>query len=267
MIRKRYSQRTLQTYCYLVQKLLDVLNGKHADRLTDEDIGRYITKFYIKKGYSRSYQNQVINALKLYYRIEFDREIDQKGILRPRKDKKLPQILSPQEVRRFLITFVNEKHRTIFYLIYSAGLRISEVVHLTISDIDSDRNVIRIRNSKGAKDREVPLSETCLKQLRTYYKAYRPKKYLFEGQHGGAYSTRSIQQLFKRGIQKAGIRKAVTVHSLRHSYATHLLESGTDIRIIQELLGHKSSKTTEIYTHVSRQTKQRVPNPLDKLNL
>lgn len=265
--RRRYSPRTILTYTSLVHAFTKVLGRVSPSKLSDEDIGRYITKYYVEKGHSRSYQNQVVNALKLYYKAEYNREIGKVIQLRPRGEHKLPSVLSQQEVRQILAFFRNDKHRTIFYLIYSGGLRISEVVGLRLTDIDSKRNVIRIRHSKGAKDREIPLSQTALHQIRTYYKQYKPEEYLFEGQFGGAYSTRSIQTLFKKALAENKITKNATVHTLRHSYATHLLEAGTDLRIIQELLGHKSSKTTEIYTHVSQQTKQKVPNPLDQLGL
>lgn len=221
----------------------------------------------MQAGHSRSYQNQVVNALKLFYRAEYNRDIGQVVLLRPKREHKLPNVLSQKEVQAILSAFTNSKHKTIFYLIYSGGLRISEVTSLKLKDIDSKRDVIRIRESKGAKDREVPLSQKALEQLRLYYKEYKPTEYLFEGQFGGQYSTRSIQTLFRKALKACGIKKKATVHTLRHSYATHLLENGTDLRIIQELLGHKSSKTTELYTHVSRQTKQRIPNPLDQLEL
>jgi integrase/recombinase XerD len=265
--RRRYSPRTIAQYTALVNYFLTAL-GKHSPKtLTDDAIARYITRYYVDAGHSRSYQNQAVNALKLYYRAEFNRNIGQFIQLRPRGETRLPAVLSPDEVRSILTSFKNEKHRTIFYLIYAGGLRIGEIVALKVHDIDSKRNVIRIRQSKGAKDREIPLPETALVQLRRYYKQYKPKDYLIEGQNGAMYSTRSIQVLFKRALVGCGIRKNATVHTLRHSYATHLLENGTDLRIIQELLGHKSSKTTEIYTHVSQRTKQRVPNPLDQLKL
>lgn len=267
MSRRRYSKRTIEAYTALVRNFISVLKGRDPSVLDDDQIGRYITKFYVQAGHSRSYQNQAVNALKLYYRSEFKKEIGLVLSLRPKKEYSLPNVLSQKEVRAILSSFRNTKHRTIFFLIYSGGLRISEVVSLKISDIDSGRGVIRIRNSKGAKDREVPLSQKALNQLRVYYKGYRPKDYLFEGQFGGPYSTRSIQALFRRAIRECGIKRKATVHTLRHSYATHLLENGTDLRIIQELLGHKSSKTTEIYTHVSHQTKQKIPNPLDQLDL
>lgn len=267
LIRRRYSPRTIEVYTSLVGSYLSILKNRNPNELTDEDIGRYITKFYVNVGHSRSYQNQAVNALKLFYRSEYNREIGEVVTLRPKREHKLPTVLSQKEVQSILRYFRNSKHKTIFYLIYSGGLRISEVTALKLIDIDSKRGVLRIRESKGAKDREVPLSQKALEQLRLYYKEYKPAEYLFEGQFGGAYSTRSIQTLFRKALKMCGIQKKATVHTLRHSYATHLLEYGTDLRIIQELLGHKSSKTTEIYTHVSHQTKQRIPNPLDQLEL
>lgn len=264
---RRYSKRTVEAYSSLVKEFQRVLRDYPPENLTDEELSRYITKYYIDKGYSRSYQNQVVNALKLYYVSEFGRNIGKFINLRPRSEKVLPNVLSTEEVKKLLLSFRNEKHRTIFYMIYAGGLRISEVVNLRLSDIDKSRMTIKIRQSKGAKDREVPLSKTALEQLRKYYLQYRPKIWLFEGQFGGQYSTRSIQTLFRKAIIRSKIKRKATVHTLRHSYATHLLENGTDLRIIQELLGHKSSKTTEIYTHVSQQTKQKVPNPLDQLGL
>jgi integrase/recombinase XerD len=267
MERRPYSVSTITTYTSIIRAFHEALKGVDPDRLSDEDIGRYINKYFVQAGRSRSYQNQAVNALKLYNRTQFNRNIGLDVALRPKPERKLPNVLSQDEVRRLPTSFRNQKHKTIFYLIYSGGLRISEVVNLTLRDIDSSRSVIRIRNSKGAKDREIPLSTRALEQIRVYYKVFKPKEYLFEGQFGGPYSTRSIQALFKRALKETGIRKKATVHTLRHSYATHLLENGTDIRIIQELLGHRSSKTTELYTYVSRQTKQKIPNPLEQLDL
>ena len=160
----------------------------------------------------------------------------------------------------------NLKHRTMIMTGYAAGLRVSEIVRLTIGDIDSKRMTIHIRGAKGKKDRIVPLSKKLLETLRNYYRQYRPINYLFEGQYGGAYSTRSAQSILMEAKQKAGIHKKGSIHSLRHSYATHLMESGTDIRIIQELLGHNTIKTTMLYTHVSKKDITRIESPLDKLN-
>lgn len=265
--RRRYRENTIKTYSELVRQFLLVLSKHDPATLSEHDIARYIQKYYVDKGHSSSYLNQAVNALKLYYKVEFEKEIGLKVVLRPRREQKLPNVLSTDDVRRILQSFDNEKHRTIFYLIYSGGMRISEAVNMRLNDIDSKRNMIRIRDAKGGKDREVPLSKTLLDQIRAYYKEYRPKEWLFEGQFGGQYTARSIQALFRQVMERTGIKKRATVHTLRHSYATHLLENGTDLRIIQELLGYKSSKTTEIYTHVSQRLKQNVPNPLDQLGL
>lgn len=163
------------------------------------------------------------------------------------------------------MSFQNLKHKTIITAIYSAGLRISEAVNLKVNDIDSGRMVIRISGAKGYKDREVMLSEKLLVLLRAYYKKYKPTDWLFEGQKGGKYSTTSIQKVFKRALLKAKIPKNATVHTLRHSFATHLLENGTDIKFIQEFLGHNSIKTTQIYTHLSNSSKSTIKSPLDSL--
>jgi integrase/recombinase XerD len=265
--RRRYRENTIKAYTELVRQFLRVLGNHDPSVLGEQDIARYIQKYYVDRGHSSSYQNQAVNALKLYFKVEFGTDIGLKVALRPRSEHKLPNVLSPDDVKRLLQSFENEKHRTIFYLIYSGGMRISEAVNMRLSDIDSKRNMIRIRDAKGGKDREVPLSKKLLEQLRTYYIGYKPQEWLFEGQFGGQYTARSIQALFRQAMERTGINKKATVHTLRHSYATHLLENGTDLRIIQELLGHKSSKTTEIYTHVSRRLKQNIPNPLDQLGL
>jgi integrase/recombinase XerD len=161
----------------------------------------------------------------------------------------------------------NIKHKSILYLIYSAGLRISEAVNLKIADIDSKRNVIIVQGGKGKKDRTTLLSQKLLIMLREYYVKYRPKDYLFEGDPGKQYSVKSIQNVFNKALKKSGIRKKATVHSLRHSFATHLLEHGTDLRYIQELLGHSSSKTTEIYTHITKKGMDKIKSPLDNLEV
>lgn len=264
---KRYAKNTQEVYNYYVQTYLNRLAGYPAKKIDAKGVQRYLLKYYPPEDYSRSTQNMVINALKLFYHTEFSIAIDIEGVLRPRKERKLPDILSLDEVKNLLNSFKNEKHRTIFYLIYSAGLRLGELLTLKVSDIDSGRMMIRIRQSKGAKDRDIPLAKTCLEQLRRYYKVYKPTTYLIEGQNGGQYSASSIRSLLKKAIKDCHINKNITAHSLRHTYATHLLENGTDIRVIQELLGHSSSKTTELYTQVSKVTKSQVPNPLDRLFL
>jgi site-specific recombinase XerD len=176
-------------------------------------------------------------------------------------------VLSEEEVSRLFAATNNLKHKALLMLIYSAGLRISEALQMKISDIDSNRMQITIRQGKGKKDRTGLLSEQMLTILRSYYQLYEPRQYLFEGSSGGKYSTRSAQQVLRQACQRAGIHKKVTLHTLRHSFATHLLEAGTDLRYIQVLLGHSSSKTTEIYTHVSTKALKDIKSPLDRLKL
>jgi len=208
--------------------------------------------------------NQVFNALRFLYVDLYKMPFKIGNIPRPKKDKQLPVILSREEVMSILGNIENHKHKALLMLIYSAGLRVGEVVRLRISDIDSDRKLIYLKSAKGKKDRYSLLSDTALENLRIYYRMYKPKNYLFEGfKENEHLSERSVQEVFKRAVRQAGIRKHVTVHSLRHSFATHLLESGVDLRYIQEVLGHASSKTTEIYTHVSHQKLGQIINPLD----
>lgn len=211
-------------------------------------------------------QNQYISAIKFYYEkvLGFDRFI--LGIDRPRKESRLPNVLTKEEVKSIIQQCSNLKHKCILSLIYSAGLRRSELINLRINDIISDQHLIRIRGAKNKKDRVSLLSEPLLNILRNYYQQYKPQQWLFEGRGlKSKYSTTSIASILREASQKAKIKKKVSPHILRHSFATHLLEQGTDIRYIQELLGHKSSKTTEIYTHVSNRDFRQIKNPLDDL--
>ena len=189
------------------------------------------------------------------------------SIPRAKRPQKLPTVFSEEEIIALIGNIENLKHKSVLYLIYSAGLRISESVNMKIADIDSKRNIIVVRGGKGKKDRTTLLSKKLLHMLREYYRQYRPKEYLFEGQSGGKYSIKSIQKTFNAALKKSGIRKKATVHSLRHSFATHLLERGTDLRYIQELLGHNSSKTTEIYTHITSKGMDKIISPLDNLEV
>jgi len=209
--------------------------------------------------------NIIINALKFYYGEVLKKKFIYE-VKRPRKDKKLPVVLTRDEVAKILSVIDNIKHRAILMLIYSAGLRVGEVVNLRPEDIDSGRRLIHIKGGKGRKDRYTLLSEHALKVLKEYFREYRPSKWLFEGVKRGRHiSTRTVQAVFRQACDKAGIKKDVTAHSLRHSFATHLLESRVDLRYIQEILGHKSSKTTEIYTHVSKASIANIKNPLDSI--
>ena len=193
-------------------------------------------------------------------------EINPATIERPRREYVLPNVLSKSEVKKILESLRNQKHRCMLSLIYACGLRRGELLNLKPEDVDSARNLLKIRLAKGGRDRMVPLTPKILTLLRDYYRVYRPKVWLFEGQIAGMpYGERSIQSVLKQAIQASGIKKPVTLHWLRHSYATHLLEAGTDLRYIQTLLGHKSSKTTEIYTHVSEHSIQKIRSPFDDL--
>lgn len=207
-----------------------------------------------------------MNGIKLFFATIRETKMEIDKIHRPKREKVLPNVLSKAEVKLILNAPSNLKHKTILSLIYSCGLRRSELLNLKPADIDSKRGIILIRQGKGKKDRIVPLSTKILEMLRNYYSTFKPTTWLFEGQIAGEnYSEKSLQSILKQALQKAGISKPATLHWLRHSYATHLLESGTDLRYIQELLGHSSSKTTEIYTHVSTKSLQQIKSPFDDL--
>lgn len=263
----RYSEQTVRGYLGVLRRFFWFHGEKEPGEITFQDLEHYNTEFILKRNLSASYQNQLISALKLYYGIFPGKKMVLDLLERPRKSRKLPVILSQEEVQRVIRGTRNVKHKSILSLIYSGGLRISEAVNMRVHDIDSGRMVIHICQAKGRKDRVVGLSENLLKLLREYYYEYRPKEYLFEGQRGGRYSPRSIQNMFKRQVLRAGIRKEVTVHNLRHSFATHLLEAGVGLSYIQELLGHSSPKTTQIYTYVSKKKLESIRSPLDNLDI
>lgn len=267
MITRRYSESTIRSYTEHVRNLFDFFSDRLPSEITNDDITRFNYEYIVLGKKAPATQNQMINALKLFYKRIFNKYFNPDLIERPKLPQQLPVVLSKSEVEKVLNSIANTKHKTILWLIYSAGLRVSEAVRLEIRDIDSKRMVINIYNGKGAKDRQVGLSVRMLEQLRTYYKEYKPKKYLFESPSKGHYSVKSVQATFQRVLHLAGIKKHATVHTLRHSYATHLLEAGTDLRYIQELLGHKSPKTTQIYTHVSANTLKGIQSPLDALDL
>ena len=263
---RRYSQNTIKTYSDALDVFFRFFQNKTIESLTKEDLIQFNTEYILKKNLSSSYQNQVINAIKLFYRNRFNRSMEVDFIQRPRREKRLPNVLSKNEVKTILEAPSNIKHRAMLSLIYACGLRRSELLNLTLKDVLSDRNLLFIRQSKGKKDRVVPIGNKLIEMLRDYYKAFKPKTWLFEGQLlGEKYSERSIQLVLNQAVTKAKINKPVSLHWLRHSYATHLLESGTDLRYIQELLGHSSSRTTEIYTHVSTKNLQQIRSPFDDL--
>jgi len=218
-----------------------------------------------QKKISRSTQNQSINAIKFYLEQVLGRDRQYFKLERPKKTKTIPEVLSEEEVAIILKATDNLKHKAILTTIYAAGLRVGELLNLKISDIDSHHMRIWVREGKGCKDRLTTLSPHLLKLLRVYYKRYRPQEYLFEGPQGSPYSPTSVRKILARACSRAGIRKKVRPHTLRHSFATHLLEQGTNLRYIQQLLGHTSVKTTEIYTHVSSKNLQTIHSPLDRM--
>jgi len=262
----RYSPQTIKTYCSLFVEFVNFVKEPNYETITEEQIKSFLM-YLVNRNVSTSYQNQAINAIKFYFEKVLGKERKYYTIDRPFTEKKLPSVLSLEEVKAIIDAIENTKHKCIIKLIYSAGLRISELINLKIADIDKNRMQISIKGGKEKKDRYTLLSEKILIDLRNYYQEYKPKEYLFEGQFGGSYSKRSIQEVFKDACRKANIKKHATVHTLRHSFATHLLEAGTDLRYIQSLLGHESSKTTEIYTHVTTKGFEKIKSPLDTLDL
>ncbi len=267
---KNYSDKTIQVYHFALLRFLNTyksINIQEMSGIDGSEINKYHVMLQQKYGKSASSINISVNAIKLYFHEVLQRDIFTEPVIRPKKGHILPNVLCEGDVRNILLSINNLKHKAIILLIYSAGLRISELINLKISDIQSGRQTLLIRGAKGRKDRFSLLSEKALFILREYYKEYRPKEYLFEGQYGFRYSDASIRKILKSAKLKAGINQRASVHTLRHSFATHLLEHGTDLRYIQELLGHNSSKTTEIYTHVSKSDISRIKSPADNLNL
>jgi site-specific recombinase XerD len=261
---QRYGHSTIHSYSQMMVNFLGFYKKK-TEMLLMSDIHDFNYHFIIRRGYSISTHRQMISAMKIFFMHIVVPIFSIEELERPNKEKKLPLVLSKEEIKKLLENIANIKHKTIISTLYSSGLRISELIHLRIVDIDSDRMIIRIVMSKGRKDRVVRLSEANLILLRMYYKAYKPRKYVFEGPKGKPYSATSIRNILKRGCKKAGITKKVTPHTLRHTYATHMLELGVDLRYVQNLLGHSRPETTMIYTHVTSDKLSLLANPFDEL--
>lgn len=264
---KRYSDSTCETYSFMIRDFLLFYSNISLNTLDNQSVERYIEDVFLKKSYSISTQRQFISALKLFVVFYPNTQITDQKLVRPKKSKKLPTVLSQEEVLRIIQVTKNLKHRVILGLLYSSGLRIGELIGLRLSNIDLDRMQIKIESGKGRKDRFVGLAKTFLPLLYNYLNTYRPEEFLIEGQYGGKYSESSIRKFLKSSLQQAGIRKKVTPHTFRHSYATHLLENGVALRHIQELLGHAKPETTMIYTHVTRKSLLDVQSPLDTILL
>jgi integrase/recombinase XerD len=259
---RRYANSTVKTYVTFFELFINFHKDKELKALDENDI-RVFLQHLIQKKHSNSYVNQAINAIKFYYEVVLGMPNRFYEIERPRKESKLPKVISKEEILSIIENTNNIKHRCIVQLLYGSGLRRSELLNLKLDDIDSKRMLVRVVGSKGNKDRLTLLSKTALNDLRKYYTKYEPHIYLFEGKKGIKYSGASVLKIVKTAAEKARIRTTVTPHVLRHSFATHLLESGTDLRQIQVLLGHGSTKTTEIYTHVATNTFESIKNPLD----
>jgi len=254
LIYLNYSNRTIDNYLSHINKFINSIGDKQVAHLNSKDFQSYLDSY---KFTSISQQNQIINSIRFLYKFALEKKYDKVSFVRPRREKKLPQIIDQDLIKESLSKISNIKHRAILTLTYSIGLRVSEVVNLKIEDIDSKRMIINIRQAKGKKDRIAPLSNHVLELLRSYYKEYKPKKYLFNGQFSNKYSIKSCQILFKKYIDENS-----SIHKLRHSCFTHLLEAGTDLRLIQSLAGHQNVKTTEIYTHVSTKMLSKIPLPI-----
>jgi integrase/recombinase XerD len=263
---RRYSQNTVHTYSDAIRSFLKFFRHKVLEEITNNDVILYNNEFIRKYALSASYQNQAVNAIKLFFTTVENRSLVIEQVHRPKKAKMLPNVLSKEEVKLILNAHNNLKHRTMLSLIYSCGLRCGELLALKPEHVDRNRQVLIIKHAKGRKDRIAPLSGKIIEMLDEYGKTCKPLVYLFEGMKPGEmYDVRSLQHVLKQALAKVGITKPATLHWLRHSYATHLLENGTDLRYIQEILGHASSKTTEIYTHVSTKNIQKITSPFDYL--
>ena len=267
LFQKRYSQSTIENYVGVLTIFFRFYHSEDIFELTERDVITFNQEYILKNGYGRTFQNQIISAVKLFYSYHKHTKMDLNTIERPIKDRRLPEILSLEEVKQLLTNVRNVKHKTILSLVYACGMRIGEALALKIDAIDSGRGFIHIKHAKGAKDRYIPLSSKTLILLRQYYTLYKPKTYLFEGSDGGMYSQASCRKILRNALATTTITKHVTLHTLRHSYATHLLESGTDLRYIQDILGHNSPKTTMIYTHVSQSSLKNIKNPFDDMNI
>lgn len=262
---KAYSESTIKTYRNEFAQLLYLLKNVPVNLLDGLKLRSYFLYCTNTLKLSENTLHSRINAIKFYFEQVLHRETMFFEIPRPKKPCQLPKVISTKDIKKLFEITLNQKHNLMLKLCYGMGLRVSEIINLKITDIDSESMQVFIERAKGKKDRYANLPESILQQLREYYKAYKPKKYLFEGQYGNQYSIRSVQKVFKDAMQKARINKVIGIHGLRHSFATHLLDNGTDIKFIQELLGHNDIKTTLRYIHVTKQSLKNIISPLDKL--
>jgi site-specific recombinase XerD len=264
---KRYSKSTINTYTFFIADFINFHTKTPIEELTNRDVELFIETVFIERNYSISSQRQFISALKTFTVFCPQTKIDNLSLERPKKSRSLPNVLSQEEVLRIIQLTKNLKHRAIIVLLYSSGLRIGEVTRLLLKSIDVQRKQIKVEGGKGRKDRFVVLAASYLPLLQNYLTTFKPARYFIEGPIGKKYSESSIRKFLFKSVQKAGISKKVTPHTLRHSYATHLLENGVGLRHIQELLGHAKPETTMIYTHVAKKDLLDIQSPLDTIIL
>lgn len=262
---RNYSGSTITNYSSWFTVFLKHFQNRKPSELTKAEIMNFLNSYRNSAKWSASIQNQLINSIKFFYEKVLNRPAENYDLPRAQKPQQLPTVFAEAEVLAIIKAANNLKHKTILCMAYAGGMRISEIVNLKIHDVDSKRMVINIRMGKGKKDRQIMLSAKLLTMLRAYYKHYKPRLWMFEGQFGEQYSVRSISKMMQQCKRKAGIRKRGSIHAMRHSFATHLLESGTDLLSIKQLLGHKSLRTTMLYTHVSKKHISKIQSPLDKL--
>ena len=262
---RKYSQSTFTTYGVYFKKFLAAHPNQDPKEITEEQIIAFVLRIVKEHNYATKTQNQIINAIKFYYEKVLGLKKHMYWIPRPRKETKLPVVASEEEVIRLLVASDNLKHQCIMGMLYSSGLRRGELVDLQLKDLNFDRRQVFVRASKGKKDRTTILSDRMINALIKYLDLYKPQKWLFEGQDGLPYSGQSIGTIVRNTAIKAGVKTKMSPHVLRHSFATHLMDKGTDTRYIQELLGHKSLETTAIYAHVSTRDLSKIKSPLDAI--
>lgn len=260
---KRYSESTIDTYCFFIAEFIEFHKNKPTELLRNKDVELFIENVFIKRKYSISTQRQFISAVKQFIIYYPETEISNLELTRPKKSKILPTVLSQEEVITIIQRTKNLKHRAILALIYSAGLRIGELLSLKLVSIQIQRKQVFIKSAKGRKDRYVTLADSFMPLLQNYLMTYQPEVYFVEGEAGKPYSASSVRKFLNKSCKAAKINRKVTPHTLRHSYATHLLENGVGLRHIQELLGHAKPETTMIYTHVARKDLLEIKSPLD----
>lgn len=267
LVLKRYGWRTIKNYKGCLREYVRYYDDTKPSQLTRRQIDAYLYYIVQERRVSASYQRQVMSAIKLFYTEVLGQGAKVEGLFEPKLPRKLPQVLLEQEVVALLRSVDNLKHRCLLMLIYSAGLRLGEALGLRLIDLEPTKNRLYVRSGKGQKDRCTLLSEKVWALLREYLDVYQPIEWVFEGVNGGQYSERSVQAVFAQAKVRSGINPQATVHTLRHSFATHLLEKGVDLRYIQDLLGHESSKTTEIYTHITKKGWDKLRSPIDDLEI